>query len=270
MNRKTIALLCSVAITLSCVLPVSAAQRVETRMARRPATPSGFFQIVVETDTGALKYYSQFPNPVEQLLKDFGDGSVLNQFPDMEVILHGGMILKDIMVESDRNNQEAGQVLRQTVPDSQKTSGEHCNIKNMDVLRTTLDPKTILTKDILGTFELTPLFFLKMGDGSLHLICSTTNALGKEIAFRGIQELEITSNGKEFAHVYPQLLEKPFVYSSLPSDGKAYASNMVIDGYPTGSFLDIVLPKGTYDDSRPVSELNDVGIAFDPVYDVIS
>ena len=103
--------------------------------------------------------------------------------------------------------------------------------------------------------------------GNLHVICTLTNITGSTISFYGLEQVEIQDNGKVVAKGNPAVLNEPMIFSSLPLEQSHYTKNTLINGYPTGNFVDIIFEPGTYDDSIKVSDLQDISISYYMVTD---
>ena len=118
-----------------------------------------------------------------------------------------------------------------------------------------------------GELLIAPLWLLRDAYGNLHVICTLTNITGSTISFYGLEQVEIQDNGKVVAKGNPAVLNEPMIFSSLPLEQSHYTKNTLINGYPTGNFVDIIFEPGTYDDSIKVSDLQDISISYYMVTD---
>ncbi len=264
MKKKTLLLLLA-SILFTAVFAVSVSASPEGATAPSgSSTPSAknLIKLLVETDIKNIEHYSQYDDPIGQFIQDGKDGTLERQdVTGSELATHIAVVIKDFYNTYNPTNKEFGRVGVLPVEDS--SSNHTFSLKNIAVTRTVFPNRNSTDLDyIRGNLMITPLYILRDGTNRLHVICDVTNVTGGKLKFYGLGQVQLLSNGEIIAEGYSKLLEDPLIYSSLPLDKNFYGSNHIIDGYPSGGFIDIVFDPGTQSPNIDVANLNNIAIGF--------
>lgn len=242
-------------------LPAYSAERVASSNTRtNPKSPVDIIRLLAEMDINYLKYYSQFPDPAAQLEKEYEDGSFVNVDPRVpEIVGHYGVVMKDAYLAVNPKNKEFGKV--GYLPVSMDTEKSHFKIKNIEAVSLAYPLQNQLDPDFVrGNFIVTPLYLLRDGNNNLHIICDITNVTGQTRQFYGFQEVEVKADNTIIARGNPKQMVSPITLSSKSLNQKTYGTNGIIDGYPTGCFVDIIFAPDEYNNNINISELGNISI----------
>lgn len=158
-SRKFFALFSACVISVACALPAFAAQTDISNHGNNLLTPGKILKILVETDLNAIKYYSQFPDPLGQYEQDFTNGGMLAVNPDLEALDHVFCVIDVTATTLNPQNQYFGKVLRLSAADGSNVTGRQRSIQNIDVLRAAVAINSQYVKTAWGDIYLIPLFF---------------------------------------------------------------------------------------------------------------
>ena len=259
--KKYLSLICALIMVIGCAVPAVAAQPTPANNKKISTSKTGsLIKELIKIDLNAFQYYSQFPNPIAQLAQEAKDGTIsLNNAEAEGIVAHISVISVDVSNTFNPKNNEFGKIGRYPVPGTANSSQPQ--LKNIDMVRLHYPGEYLNPQGNQGEVLIAPLYFLIDGNGNLHVICNVTNITGNTISFKGVDQIEILANGKVLASGNPKLSEEALTFSSLPLERKYNSSNKIIDGYPTGGFVDIIFEPGTYDASQPIADVDDISFS---------
>lgn len=270
MKKKNIAaiILALIIFLGGCSIPASAAQSAKANKSPSSASKTeNLIKLLLESDIKFFEYYSKYPDPLNQIIKDGKDGTLDTVAPDAAAISNRATyIISNIQTMINPSNKQFGKIARLSVTGT--SDKQWPQIIDIDMVRFSYPTAYEDDPEVnQGELLIAPLWLLRDAYGNLHVICTLTNITGSTISFYGLEQVEIQDNGKVVAKGNPAVLNEPMIFSSLPLEQSHYTKNTLINGYPTGNFVDIIFEPGTYDDSIKVSDLQDISISYYMVTD---